>query len=47
MSGLTKNYKIYNEYLKTMPEPVMPSQLPKKKSIFLPSPDMLGKIIFV
>lgn len=31
MSGLTKNYKAYNEYLKTMPEPIMPSQLPKRK----------------
>ena len=26
-----KNYKAYNEYLKTMPEPIMPSQLPKRK----------------
>ena len=33
MSGLTKNYKAYNEYLKTMPEPIMPSQLPKRKAI--------------
>lgn len=31
MSGLTKNYKAYNEYLKVMPEPLMPSQLPKRK----------------
>lgn len=31
MSGLTKNYKAYNEYLKVMPEPIMPSQLPKRK----------------
>ena len=34
MSGLTKNYKAYNDYLRTMPEPIMPSQLPKRKINF-------------
>jgi len=34
MNGLTKNYKKYNEYLKTMPEPILPSQLPRKKINF-------------
>ena len=34
MNGLTKNYKKYNEYLKNMPEPILPSQLPKKKINF-------------
>ena len=31
MNGQTMNYKKYFEYLKTMPEPIMPSQLPKRK----------------
>lgn len=31
MSGQTMNYSKYYEYLKTMPEPIMPSQLPKIK----------------
>lgn len=31
MTGLTRSYKAYYEYLKTMPEPIMPSQLPKRK----------------
>ena len=31
MSGQTMNYKKYYNHLKTMPEPVMPSELPKKK----------------
>jgi hypothetical protein len=31
MSGQTMNYKKYYEYLKTMQEPIMPSQLPKIK----------------
>lgn len=30
MSGQTMNFKRYNEYIKTMSEPMMPSQLPKK-----------------
>lgn len=31
MNGLRMNYKKYFEYLSTMPEPIMPSQLPKRK----------------
>ena len=31
MSGQTMNYIKYYNHLKTMPEPVMPSELPKKK----------------
>lgn len=31
MSGQTMNYKKYYNHLKTMPEPVMPSELPKNK----------------
>ena len=31
MNGQTINYKKYKNHLKTMPEPVMPSKLPKKK----------------
>lgn len=31
MSGQTMNYKKYYNHLKKMPEPVMPSELPKKK----------------
>jgi hypothetical protein len=31
MSGQTMNYRKYYDYLKTMPEPVMPSQLPEIK----------------
>jgi len=31
MSGQTMNYKKYYSHLKTMPEPVMPSELPKKR----------------
>lgn len=34
MSGQTKNFKAYKAYLKTMPEPIMPSQLPKKRINF-------------
>jgi hypothetical protein len=34
MSGQTMNYKKYYDYLKTMPEPIMPSQLPKIKINF-------------
>jgi hypothetical protein len=31
MNGQRMNYKKYQEHLKTMPEPVMPSELPKTK----------------
>jgi hypothetical protein len=31
MSGQTMNYKKYYDYLKTMQEPIMPSQMPKIK----------------
>jgi hypothetical protein len=31
MSGQMMNYKRYYEYVKTMPDPIMPSQLPKVK----------------
>lgn len=31
MSGQTMNYKKYYEHLNSMPEPVMPSELPIKK----------------
>lgn len=34
MSGQTMSYKKYNEYVKTMPAPVMPSELPKRKINF-------------
>lgn len=34
MNGLAKNYKAYNDYLRTMPEPTVPSQLPKRKINF-------------
>ena len=29
MNGQTKSLKKYNAYIKNMPEPIMPSQLPK------------------
>ena len=31
MNGPRKNYKKYNEYIKLMDAPVMPSELPKRK----------------
>lgn len=31
MSGPRMNYKRYDEYIKTMESPVMPSELPKRK----------------
>ena len=31
MNGQTMNYKKYFEYLSTMPEPIMPSKLPKER----------------
>lgn len=31
MSGQKIDYKRYCEYLKTMPDPIMPSQLPKRE----------------
>lgn len=31
MNGQMMNYKKYFEYLNTMPEPIMPSGLPKRK----------------
>lgn len=34
MNGQTKSFKQYNEYLNNMPEPIMPSQLPKRKINF-------------
>lgn len=34
MNGQTMSYDKYNEYIKTMPAPVMPSQLPKLKINF-------------
>ena len=34
MSGQMKSFKTYKAYLKTMPEPIMLSQLPKKRINF-------------
>ena len=31
MNGQMMNYKRYNQYIKTMPSPIMPSDLPKRK----------------
>lgn len=34
MSGQMMSYNRYNEYLETMPSPIMPSELPKRKINF-------------
>lgn len=34
MSGQMKNYKMYYAYIKKMPAPIMPSQLPHEKINF-------------
>ena len=34
MNGQTKSLKKYNAYIKNMPEPIKPSQLPKRKINF-------------
>lgn len=31
MNGQMMNYSRYYDYIKTMPEPIMPSELPKRK----------------
>lgn len=31
MNGQMKNYNKYYSYVKTMPDPIMPSELPKRK----------------